>query len=80
MDQDRDNYMSENFPKDMKVFEGYHSYTDEELCKEWNRFETIKLNDLVEAKMDYIEAYLYHERDVVAWNHLGEITVRNERD
>jgi hypothetical protein len=60
-------------------FEDYHEYSDEELTKTWNYLETLKLSDLVEAKMDYIERYLLDDRSVVAWNHKGEITLRDVR-
>ncbi len=63
----------------MRIFEEFHDYSDEELTTSWNYLETLKLTDLVEAKMDYIEYYLLNDRSVEAWNHKGEITQRYER-
>ena len=57
--------------------EKYEDYTDEELCKEWNHLETCKLSPYVEEKMDYIEEFLLTHHGVIAWNHKGEITHRN---
>jgi hypothetical protein len=56
--------------------EKYEDYTDEELCKEWNHLETLKLSDWLETKMDYVESLL-KSRGVIAWNYKGEITQRD---
>ena len=61
------------------MMDAYSSYTDKGLTKMWNRLETKKLTPDLELTMDWIQAYLYHDRGVIAWDSNGDITSRNER-
>jgi len=66
--------------EDPPVYEEYHSYSNEELCREWNRLETLKLTPEIESRMDYIFEYLSTDRKVCAWNANGEVTFMYEND
>lgn len=54
----------------------YEGYTAEELCRKWNKLETQKFSDRLEAQMDEIVECLLEFYGVEGWDKDGNVTAR----